>query len=163
MKRKRLREKFQNQNWTYRDFSNWDLQRANFKSINLVGANFTDVLAGIIPLVKVFIIVILLLLLTLAAIILSYSSRTIGDLLSNEKWFIAEFAWITLSIIGITVIIFLVKADFRSTLLFTTILFASFLIIVLFIVPENDSVVNLLNSLLAGFFILDLLQKKSML
>ncbi|MCT7973570.1 pentapeptide repeat-containing protein [Laspinema olomoucense] len=144
----------QNKNLTCRDFSNENLRRVNFKNSILIEANFVNVVAGITPRVKLFIIVVLFVVLNLGTLIFSYSNRIIGFLLWSRD-FIPEFAWITILSIVITVIIFILKADFRNTLLFSIIVFSSFSICVLLIPLQNSMIngINLLYSLLAAFFI----------
>ncbi|MCT7969276.1 pentapeptide repeat-containing protein [Laspinema sp. D1] len=151
---KNTKNKLHHQNLTNREFSNLDIRRLNFTESKLAKTSFAYATAGILPITKVFLIFALVCLLILSAIILSFSSRGIGFLLSDEKKFIAEFVWILLTIIFMTLTILLVKAEYTTTLLSSTILFAGLVVIISAFSPEEKEIFDrILQSIIPGFFI----------
>ncbi|NES04696.1 MAG: low-complexity protein [Okeania sp. SIO2F4] len=141
----------QEKNLTRRNFSSCDIRKFNFKNSILTETNFTDAIAGIPKVIKVGLIVILLFLATVGGIILSYSGRGIGWIVSDNKLFVVEFGWITLTLIALFFIAVLLRVEFRGTIVFSTILFVSVLILVLALSPEVKSVLKPAASILMGF------------
>ncbi len=146
---KKLKQKVEKSNLKGTDFSSYNIRRIKFLKYTLRESKFINAMAGITPLIKIGVITALLLLSILGGIILSFSSRGIGLLLSDPKYLV-ELGWITSAFIVFSFLVFLIKVEYRTTLIFSIILFASFFILVFAFSQETQSSIIKVASIFIG-------------
>ena len=150
---KKLKQKVEKRNLKGNDFSSYDIRRIKFKKSTLRESKFINAIAGITPLIKIGVITALLLLSIVGGIILSFSSRAIGLLLSDPR-FLVELGWITSAFIVFSFLAFLIKVEYRTALIFSIILFSGFFILVFAFSMETPSLRIRLVSIFIGYITL---------